>query len=118
MWVTVKDIVKEIKASQDILAARIEDIAKETNDFQKQILCKVDAIAQQLNGIQGNVNSLENNVERNGNIATTIVSVDQSCADYLKLLNKSQKDILKNLAMLDEENRLLIAKTLLKDLDV
>lgn len=123
MWTTTKDLVKE----------NLAELAQ-----MKEKLAEFDQLKSQLAQINGNVETMRKEVaESQKSINTLLLSMQKDttkCLDLLgsddmvrrvENLKKSQEqmglamqEILRNVALLDDANRLLLANLLLKDMNV
>ncbi len=141
MWITTKSIVKEIKKNQEDLAVKLDLLAAE----QKENLV---TLQNQFEVISGRLEILENCkhdlIEEIGSVKEKsdtdrkkyitmlmdtvreeieqlekeIASKDAVMSDNIGTMNHAMQEMMRNLLSLDESNRLIIAKLLLKDMEI
>jgi hypothetical protein len=141
LWITTKSIVKEIKKNQEDLAVKLDLLAAE----QKENLV---TLQNQFEVISGRLEILENCkhdlIEEIGSVKEKsdtdrkkyitmlmdtvreeieqlekeIASKDAVMSDNIGTMNHAMQEMMRNLLSLDESNRLIIAKLLLKDMEI
>lgn len=100
-------------------------IIKETvNDNNQSVVNKLERIEKQVNDdserkILDEVNaSLVTMKEENDIFMHDVYTNERAVTDNLGIVNRAVQQLITNTAQLDEANRLLIAKTLLKDMEI
>lgn len=106
MWVTTKFIVKETKKNQKDLAEKIEKIFVEQRDTLEALKQQNSEIIKLMEGITGKLEQIEKKIH------------DTSMSENIKTMNTAMQEIMGSLLSLDEGNRLIIAKLLLRDMEI
>lgn len=122
MWVTPKSIVKEIKKNRKDFAVQLEKIAARQQEnaetLQKQI-----AVLEKLNRETTNrCNDISDELKDIGcairDMAALSENQDRALSENIETISAAMQEIMRGLLSLDEANRLIIAKLLLKDMEI
>lgn len=122
MWVTPKSIVKEIKKNRKDFAVQLEKIAARQQEnaetLQKQI-----AVLEKLNRETTNrCNDISDELKDIGcaikDMAALSENQDRAVSENIETISAAMQEIMRGLLSLDEANRLIIAKLLLKDMEI
>lgn len=101
---------EEILKKINILDERLTDVEKNSQLLQakknKELEYKISKLSEETQAVKVEVNILKNIMEDKG----------KQLLENTDLINSVMEQMMKNILSLDEGNRLLIAKTLLKDL--
>lgn len=122
MWVTPKSIVKEIKKNRKDFAVQLKKIAARQQEnaetLQKQI-----AVLEKLNRETTNrCNDISDELKDIGcairDMAALSENQDRAVSENIETISAAMQEIMRGLLSLDEANRLIIAKLLLKDMEI
>lgn len=96
----------------DAINEKIEQLEKEVSDKSNDVVletrkCSTD-IARKIETLGGTIQS----------VSSVAASKDAVMSDNIETMNHAMQEIMQNLMSLDEGNRLIIAKLLLKDMEI
>lgn len=96
----------------DTISKKIEQLEKEISDKSNNIVVETrkcsDDITREIESLGGTIQS----------VSSVAASKDAVMSDNIETMNHAMQEILQNLMSLDEGNRLIIAKLLLRDMEI
>lgn len=96
----------------DTIREKIEQLEKEISEKSNDVVLETrkcsDDIAREIESIGGTIQS----------VSSVAASKDAVMSDNIETMNHAMQEIMQNLMSLDEGNRLIIAKLLLRDMEI
>ena len=96
----------------DTISKKIEQLEKEISDKSNNIVVETrkcsDDITREIESLGGTIQS----------VSSVAASKDAVMSDNIETMNHTMQEIMQNLMSLDEGNRLIIAKLLLRDMEI
>lgn len=106
------DREKCITILMDTIREKIEQLEKELSEKSNEIVLETKKSS---NNIAGEINSIGGIIQ---SVSSAAASRDAAMSDNIEIMNHAMQEMMRNLLSLDEGNRLIIAKLLLKDMEI
>lgn len=106
------DREKCITILMDTIREKIEQLEKELSEKSNEIVLETKKSS---NDIAGEINSISVIIQ---SVSSAAASKDAAMSDNIETMNHAMQEMMRNLLSLDEGNRLIIAKLLLKDMEI
>lgn len=106
------DREKCITVLMDTIREKVEQLEKELSEKSNEVVIETkksgNNMAEEINSIGGIIQS----------VSSAAASRDAAMSDNIEIMNHAMQEMMRNLLSLDEGNRLIIAKLLLKDMEI
>ena len=106
------DREKCITILMDTIREKIEQLEKELSEKSNEIVLETKKSS---NDIAGEISSISAIIQ---SVSSAAASKDAAMSDNIETMNHAMQEMMRNLLSLDEGNRLIIAKLLLKDMEI
>lgn len=99
--IIMDNIREKIEQLEKLISEKSKDVVLETRNCTNDISEEIESISEEIQ-----------------NALIAIASKDTALSDNIETMNNAMQEMLRNLLSLDEGNRLIIAKFLLKDMEI